>query len=343
MIDEKITVNKLALQAGVSAATVSRVLNHRELVTKSTIQKVEKAIAELNYTMKVDKSKKPNREIIIINVPTFENFFFHEIIKGAKTSASNHGYNLLINQEALNLNMVDSFLRLLKTSHAVGLIILNSIADETLKIISDAIPVVQCCEYNKNLDVPYVSIDDMSAAQSAVDYIITSGYRKVALINGPAHAKYSVERQAGFETALALAGIETPRNWIIQLPDVNYEMAISAANQLLSAENRPNAIFAISDIYAASVINVAKRYNISIPHSLVVVGFDNVEVSVISNPSITTVNLPKFQIGFMGCEMLCGLIENPEDRPQNVILPTELIIRESTLASPSRPYHGGFI
>lgn len=190
---------------------------------------------------------------------------------------------------------------------------------------------VQCCEYNEEATYPYVSIDDFTAAENATNYLISCGCTKLAFINGPATFKYANKRYEGFSSALSKAEISIPPNWVVQLPEINYEMAYSAVCRILNSETRPNAFFTISDIFAAAVIRAAKRFHLHVPKDIMVVGFDNIDLSSMTSPSLTTVNQPGFQQGYSACELLLKIIENPSVTPRSLLLDAELIIRESTM------------
>ena len=131
-------------------------------------------------------------------------------------------------------------------------------------------------------------------------------------------------------TALQKAEVMIPKQCIVQLPEVSYEMAYAAICRLLNSDSRPNAFFTISDIFAAAVIRAAKRFHLHVPRDILVVGFDNIELSSMTPPYITTVNQTKFQMGYTACEMLLELLEEPQEEMKSLILDTELIIREST-------------
>ncbi len=332
MKKEKITISDIAGKSGVSPATVSRVLNHRDLVKLETIQQVERAMAELGYLSESGSKGIPEPEpLIIMNVPGLDNVFYLKILAGARVSATAHGYQLLINDAPINSSSIHSFTELLRQVHASGVILLNHVPEEQLNLIHAVCPLVQCCEYNADSDYPYVSIDDYESAKMATEYLISSNCNKIALINGPRTFKYAVNRQAGFLDALRQADITIPQDWIVQLPDVNYQMAYSAVCRLLNSDVRPNAFFVISDIFAAAVIRAAKRFNLNVPQDILVVGFDNIDFSMMTNPTITTVNQPSFQIGYSAAELLMESIEHPDIPPKSLTLDTELIIRESTV------------
>lgn len=329
-MSNKITAVQIAEKANVSPATVSRVLNHRELVKSHTIQKVEAAMKELGFTFSVSETASfKEQPIIVLNIPGMENVFYQEIIRGVQVSAKAHGCYLLIHESPLKRSTLDDFCNLLLRVDAAGTIILNKISEDSLEKIRGIVPLVQCCEYNENANYPYVSIDDCQAAEMATEYLISCGRNKLAMINGPSSFKYAVKRQEGFLQALQNAQISVPKQWVVQLPEINYEMAYAAICRLLNADVKPNAFFTISDVFAAAAIRAAKRFKLRVPEDIMIVGFDNIEFSMMTTPSITTVNQPKLQMGYTACEMLMELIENSHEEIKSILLETELVIRES--------------
>lgn len=328
----KVTVAAIAKQAGVSPATVSRVLNNRcDLVKPNTIEQVLSTARELGYTIPEVKPTVPREEpVIIINIPSVNNIFYSQVIQGASASANAHGCHLIINQAPLDLGYIQSFFNLIKRVNAAGIILTGPVSASILEQINRIVPIVQCCEYNPEANLPFVSIDDFRSAQTATEYLIERGYYKIAFINGPSNYKYSRDRQRGFLAAIENANITIPRSWMPGLPEVNYEMAYATVCQLLASETKPNAFFTVSDIYAAAVIRAARRYHYKIPQDIIVIGFDNTEISTVCTPSITTVSQPRFQMGYTACEILLEKINDPSMEPRSILLETELIIREST-------------
>ncbi len=247
-------------------------------------------------------------------------------------SAQAQGYNLLIHVTPINRNTIRSFLSLLRSANAAGVILVSCIHESLLEQIRAIAPLIQCCEYNEQADYPYVTIDDVAAAEMATEYLLSCGRNKISLINGPYSFNYARKRQEGFLNVLHRKDIFIPQNWIVSLPEINYEMAYSAVCRLLNSDPCPNAFFVISDIFAATVIRAAKKYNLNIPRDIMVVGFDNIAFSMLTTPSITTVSQPSFQEGYSSCEILIEMIHAPNVAPKPLILGTELIIRESTSA-----------
>jgi len=326
------SISEIASLAGVSSATVSRVLNNQEAVKPELFDKVcaalrSKGVEPSEVILQTSSSGK----LILFALPFDFNSFFNEIIKGAKASAVQHGYQMLILQEHINANTYPGFEKTIKNLKISGLITLNHINAGLMEKLVDLLPVVQCCDYDLSSSrVSTVTLDDQKTAKNAVDYLFSCGRRRIAFMSGPLRYSDNFYRKEGYLQSLRANGLEPSPNWIIHLPEVNYNMAFSSAAQLLSQPVRPDAFIAISDLFACAIINAARRLGLSIPEDLMVIGYDNVDYSMISSPTITTINTPKFQLGYTACEILVERILNPNAAVQHISLPSELIIREST-------------
>ena len=268
--------------------------------------------------------------VIVVNIPGINNTFYNDILKGIQTSGKMHGCHILIHESSLGSGSIDSFCSLLRDIKATGVIIMNTLKQEYLDRIHAVAPIVQCSEYNDQADYPYVTIDDYAAARIATQHLLRCGCNKIAIINSSLNNRYARMRQQGFLDTMQEAGNTVPQNWIIQLPEIDYKLAYSAVARLLNEDVRPNAFFAVSDIYAVAVIRAAKKYDLDIPRNLMIVGFDNLDITTMTCPSITTISQASYQAGYSSCELLMDIIEQPELIPKPIILDTELILREST-------------
>ncbi len=325
-------VNEIAKAAGVSPATVSRVINHRELVKQNTIDKVESAMLELGYDLGAITVKKIDKKILLVHLPRGNNAFYEQILQGIITLADAQGYNIILSHKVISNNTIDEFIQLLRNVNACGIILLSRLPLNLLNALHTICPIVQCCEYNEESELPYVTIDDYAAAKSATNFLISAGRNKIAFLNGPKEFHYSRARLAGFQDTLAEHDLSIPSSWIMQVPQINYDMAYSMVNQLLSSEQLPNAIFAASDVMAAAAINAARKNRFKVPRDIMIMGFDNIDICQITRPTITTVSQPTSQIGYTACELLLERI-NGEEQLKSMKLPTELIIRESAVAN----------
>ena len=344
MKSRKVTVYDIAKTAGVSPATVSRALAHPEQVQAATRKRITDVANELNFSKRIyrqegtaDSGISPSlsgdsmHKNILFCLPNFQNPFYSDLIDGAFSAASNLGCHALAGAYNITDMNIDSFLFMVHQFHFQGVIYSSAISDSLLTRLSEEIPLVQCSEYNSTIkDVSYVSIDDTLAEQHATQYVLSTGHTKVALMTSSFQYQYSKHRMQGFSAAMNERGFTVPSEWIIQLPRVDYAIAYDAALKLLSSENVPNAVIAVSDIYAAGCINAARTLGLSVPGDLIVAGFDNLEISSSTMPAITTINQPRFQLGYNACQILVNEIDDPESPKQHLFLPAELVIREST-------------
>lgn len=330
-MSSKPTIALIAQEARVSPATVSRVINHQGIVKGETYTRVVEVLRRLNYPFYGEPgARKEDGGLILLNLPSFDNPFYSEVVSGAKTSAARHGYHLLINSSHINSSTLPTLIELLNLTKAAGLITLNHVPPDILMKLNNIRPLVQCCEYDENLDLPFVSIDDLSGARQMVEYLLSTGRRRIAFICGPARYKYARHRLQGYQSALAAAGVPSDPDLIVQLPEVRYDLAISSAMQMLNSSNPPDSFFTSSDVYAMAAIRAAHLAGRRVPQDVMVTGFDNIEFCSMTIPSITTINQPKTQLGFMACELLLEKITMPDSPNKKVLLETELIIREST-------------
>ena len=331
-MSKKFTYQELSKISGISISTISRVLNKSPLVKEDTRRKVLDSLASFGVDVaEYNLALSPSDNLIIFNVPSLKNPFYLPIVEAARNSAYIHGYSLLINEDPLDDDTIESFLRLLKKSRAVGLICCNSISQKNLKKLADSIPTVTCCEAEYSSLVPFVSIDDENASYNAVRYIASIGKKRIAMINGPESFKYAREGFKGYLKALEDENIAFDSSIVSSVgADMDFEAAKALAIHMLNSSNPPDAFFCISDVLAAAAIKASLERGYKIPSDIAVVGFDNIIISQIMNPTITTVHQPTSQIGSIALEMLVKLINKDCDFLNTIHLNTELIIREST-------------
>lgn len=332
MNSSKMSISEIAQRTGMSNATVSRVLNHPELVNQETARLILNTMESMNYIPRSVK-RKEEKKLILINVPEISNPFYSEVINGIIASANNHSYRTLISQDNLSdSDSIENFIALVKSIKSFGVVLCSPLSQKHYSQIGAILPIVQCCEYNSE-NYSYVSIDDFQAAYSAMKHIYSQGKHKIAFVNGSLSFKYARERQHGYEAFLQQFHLPAAESWSINLPKINYDMAFASVCQMLTSGNPPDAIFASSDLFAAAAIKAARLHHMKVPDDLVVVGFDNINISTISDPAITTISQPCFQLGYTAGEMLHEHIVSPKKEQQHVLLNAELIIRESSVRS----------
>lgn len=327
----KVTINDIAEKAGVSIATVSRILNQKGVVKPSTQKKVLQAMEELQYDTTLVNASASCR-LLLAFIPDFANPFYARIIDGIQQTAHENNFEIFLVQTKDIYSNSSYFFNLVKSGNFSGVLWISTIPPiDLLTAISHHCPSVMCCEYPDKYETSYVSIDDISSAYKAVNYLISTGCRKIGLINCSLKYKYARHRREGYLKALNDVGLSLRPEWNISIPYINYRLAYSSVLQVLNSDHLPDAFFACSDVFASAAINAARHCHIKVPEELSVIGFDNVETSRITSPTITTISQPAFQLGQQSCSMLIEKISNPSIvSSKHLLLDTELIIRGST-------------
>ena len=326
----KVTITDIANKAGVSIATVSRILNRKDTVSLSTKHKVLQAMDELGYDSNQIKSVSSYQTILTF-VPDFANPFYARIIDGIQQTAHENDFEVfLIPTKDIYLDHVH-LTNLVKKGGFKGVLWLSSSPPpDLLNLISRYCPMAMCCEYPDDYECSYISIDDVTAAYKAVNYLISTGCKNIGFVNCSLKYKYARHRREGYLKALESARLPLHPEWNITIPSIDYTLAHSAISQALNTEQRPDAFFTCSDVFAAAAINAAQQHGIRVPEDISVIGFDNVETSRMTLPTITTIRQPCFQLGQQSCSILLEKILNPSAPDRQILLNTEFIIRDST-------------
>ena len=334
-MSSKPTIENISKATGFSPATISRVLNHPELVNDNTRIKVINAMRDLGYKQ-TQRSPSPDKGsskgLIVIEVPWLDNPFYSEIIRGIQVSATAKGYDVSICWTHGSELDIRRFVNLCNYTQASGTIVLSPMEESTLLELESICPVVQCCEFNPAVaSIPYVTIDDYSAARKAIEYLVACGCSKLSILRGPTTFKYARERYRAFMDVVEEKQLEFKKEWICKIPDNSYDLAYADACNLLAGPALPDAIFCCSDIFAAAAIAAAGKYQINVPNQLQVIGFDNIEISKMLVPALTTVSQPRYQMGFTAASLLLQRMKDVST-PDQISLEAQLIIRGSTLA-----------
>jgi DNA-binding LacI/PurR family transcriptional regulator len=250
--------------------------------------------------------------MILALMPNVSNPFYARVVKGIEDVAHKNGYNVMLCNTDSDINREKAYLELLKNRLADGVIFMAPVmSKEELTLIGQNYPVIQCCEYIEGAGVSYVSIDNFSAAYKAVKHLIGLGHKKIGLISCENNFVSTKQREAGYKKALEDSGIEF--------------------DEKLTMEERPTAIFAISDIMAIGAIRAIKEEGLKVPEDIAVVGFDDISFASMYDPMLTTISQPKYDLGCVAMELLIKHISGKLEEPQRIFLEHELIIRESTV------------
>jgi LacI family transcriptional regulator, repressor for deo operon, udp, cdd, tsx, nupC, and nupG len=324
-------IQEVAKQAGVSVATVSRVLNGQNTVSSKTRLKVEEAIKKLNYEPSLlgRNLRKTESRLLLILIPTISNPFYLEIIKGIEQVAISQNYNILLCESDSNPEKENIYFDLVRKKMADGIISMDPAVNvETLKKLSEQYAIIQCSEYEECSGIPYVTIDNEEASYRAVKHLIQIGHKKIALMNSDEKYLYARQRKMGYKRALEENGITLKDEYIIHTQHLGFENGQQAMKKILNLQDRPTAVFAVSDLLAIGALKEINASGLHVPNDIAVVGFDKIDFSNMTNPTLTTIAQPMKRMGTVAARMLIDKIKGEE--VESIILDHELVIREST-------------
>ncbi|WP_313893409.1 LacI family DNA-binding transcriptional regulator [Psychrobacillus sp.] len=324
-------IQQVAKQAGVSVATVSRVMNGQNTVSSKTRIKVEEAIKSLNYEPSILGRNLRNSEsrIFLILIPSISNPFYLEIIKGIEYIALSQNYNILLCETDSNPEKENIYFDLVRKKMADGIISMDPAVNiETLKVLAEKYSIIQCSEYSTDSGIPYVTINNEEASYRAVKHLIQIGHKKIALMNSDGKFLYSRQREEGYQRALEEHGLSLNDDYIFYTKHLGFEHGQQAMKKILALQDRPTAVFAVSDLLAIGALKEVNASGLHVPNDIAVVGFDKIDFSSMTNPTLTTIAQPMYKMGTVAAEMLIEKIKGNE--VDSVILDHELVIREST-------------
>jgi LacI family repressor for deo operon, udp, cdd, tsx, nupC, and nupG len=335
------TIYEVAKRAGVSTATVSRVMSgQKNVVSATTRRRVLKVVDEMGYipnaaakNLRTLKTRK-----ILVTVPDISNPFFSLILQGIEDAAQREGYAVLVGDTQHNPEREDRYAQMLRQKECDGLIFLgHRLPTAAEQLIASAgpkcAPVVNGCEFSSQLGVPSVHIDNAKAAYEAMDYLYKLGHRRIGVVSGPLASPLSRDRLRG-TNACAKAQDALDRLAVVN-GDFSIASGVSGAERLLQAKHPPTAIFCFNDEMAMGVVETARRRGVRVPEHLSVVGFDDIRFSRHIDPPLTTVAQPMREIGEGCVRLLLEILNGHTLEPVSVTLPHELTIRAST-APPRR-------
>ena len=325
-------IKDVARVAGVSVATVSRVINQDKGVSEATIERVKKAIAETHYIPNTfgRNLRKTKSDMILVLFPTLSNPFYSTILKGIEDRAAELGYGILICVTHHDDAVEKKYLNMLRTKQVDGVISLYStMAKKEINDLAVDFPFVQCCEYTDGAKVSYVMIDNKRAAEEATRYFIEKGHKNIGMISGNFYLSSEAQREEGYREALKSAGIPF-RPEYIRKSNYRPESGMETCRELLELENPPTAILAVSDMLAIGAIRYLTSVGMEAGKGVEVIGFDNASIARFYVPSISTVAQPRYDLGTTSVDLIVEKIVSLRSITKKIILPHELIFREST-------------
>ncbi|WP_407344148.1 LacI family DNA-binding transcriptional regulator [Pengzhenrongella phosphoraccumulans] len=328
----KTTISDVARVAGVSVATVSKVLNDRYGVAVGTAARVQSVIDDLGYESSlVARSLRSRRTNVIgVLVADFEPFST-ELLKGISRAVRGSGYELLAysggGRAGSNVGWERRYL-----SRLGGTLIDGAILVTPTVVDGDyAIPVVAVDPHTGPSDLPTVDSDNRAGAVLATEYLLGLGHRRIGFLGGRPDLKSARLREEGYRSSLERAGIAFDPD-LVRVAGYREDTADQPARELLSLAEPPTAIFAANDLSAIRTMDVARELGRVVPDDLSVIGFDNVPESALTTPPLTTISQPIQRMGFEAMRLIIDLIDGREVLEPHRRLPTALVERGSCRA-----------
>ena len=331
------TIQDVARQANVSAATVSRALSSPERVSESTRVRISAAIHATGYTLNqaARSLRQRSARTILVALPDIRNHFFSTILDAVEREATSRGYSMLVANLYLGNDTARRLQDYMLSNRADGLLLLDGSLDpEALCAIAlppYSVPLVVACEEVPTTHFNTVVTDNAQAAERATRHLLDLGHRRIGHIMGPENNSVARDRLAGFRLAMERAGEPVMPKWLFR---GNFEMAsgFTAAARFAAMADRPTAIFAANDESAIGFLSGLRQHGLECPRDISVVGFDDLGVAAHYTPPLTTMRQPRETLGRIAAETLIDMLEETATvrEPVRIVLNSELIVREST-------------
>lgn len=329
------SLTSVAKMAGVSIATVSRVINNISNVNPETRVKVEKAIKTLNYrpnrVAKRLRNKNASSNLLGVLIPDIQNPFYVDVLRGIEDVASANNYAIIMCNFSQDEKKEAMYLEILQSESVDGLIAAPAHEHDpnVIRVVKSGLPMVCVDRGLVGVDVDLVGAENRNGAYEAVDHLIKKGYERIAYISGMKQIPSSQQREKGFVSALKDNGLKVDRN-LIKYSDSRHDSSMRLCGELLDMKNPPDAIFTGNNLITLGALETIHKRGLNIPEEVAIVGFDDMYWSISLNPPLTAVRQPAYEIGKRSAELLIQRITDPSRSTVNMILKTELMVRSSS-------------
>lgn len=329
-------IRDVAKAAGVSVATVSKVLNGYTTVNQQTKEKVLRIVKETRFTPNSAARALVGRRSMTIGMfltTGLANPFFAHILTGMEQSLKTMGYDLIYLTQ-IHWSKEYSFVRHCQSRNVEGVVVFGLQRDDMdfSELIDSGIPALFIDLDVKDQRTGYISSDNETGVRDAIRYLTGLKHRRIGFLSGIENTYVSRHRMLGYRAGLEEAGIPYEERFVVA-SDFEKEGGYRAMKQLLALETRPTAVICSSDTGAVGAIQAIREAGLSVPGDISVVGFDDIDLASHVHPALTTVRQDTRAIGRQAIELLDGLITDEGMEPPAAIVPTSLVVRESCAAA----------
>lgn len=333
----KITIVDVAKACNVSVATVSRVINGNYPVKKETKEKVLKIIEELQYkpnTQARDLIKKQSSTIGVV-VPSISNMFFTNVINGIENYFEDSQYSIFLCTTEHDKDKEISRINELICRNVAGIIVVDpgrdNVKSKYFEKIAESVPMVFVNRHSESSYISSVFNDQENGARIAINYLLSKKHKNIAFIRGDNSYSYDIKEKVYKEMMNDINNFK--EEFIVNMGHGNSIQTVNKSMEegikLLSSNKNITGIFACNDLMAIGIMNACKKLNIKIPTDLSIVGYDNIELSEMVEPKLTTIDQNMFSLGENAAVLLNEKIENNNEYSKSIVLSNHLIKRET--------------
>lgn len=326
------TIKDVAQEAGVSIATVSRVLNEQSGVSKELVEQVKTAVQKLHYQPNAIARALKNSESRSIGliIPDIENPFFPALVRGVEDAMQEIGYAVILCNTDGQADAEQRYIKFLLSKQVDGILFVGNLNFEHNPWLG-ALPVPMVLLDRKILGAPFstVMVDNELGAFMAVEHLIKQGRHHIAIISGKSQSPISIDRVSGAVRALTMYGYPCSEQNILN-SSFTFEGGYQAVSQLITSKSLFDGIFAANDMMAIGAIECLTKYGRQVPDDVAVVGFDDIRLATWYKPSLTTIRQPVYEMGQVAVKSLLEQLTDGKAEPSDKILKPELIIRRSS-------------
>ncbi len=331
----KVTLKTIAQEAGLSITTVSRALAGYDDVNEDTRRRIVAIAERLGYQPNLAarhlRSKQTHTIGMVIPLTSyFSDPFFMELLSGVGRQAAEYGYDLLLSAQQPGEEELSAYRRMVASSRIDGVVLARVLVDDPriafLKEVRH--PFVAFGRSNAN-DYPYIDVDGATGVYRLVGHLIERGHRRIAMILSPRKLAFTATRFEGYQRALHEAGLPIAQQYIVE-SDLTQEGGCTVAQRLLDLASPPTAIVACNDAMAIGAMQAIRACGLTVGRDIAVAGFDDIPTAAFTDPPLTTVRQPIYDIGRRALDMLiCAIRRQPLDEAHVLLVP-ELIVRQSS-------------
>src|SRR5712671_749000 len=327
------TMREVAKKAGVSPATVSRVLNKTQYIAPETEQRVLAVVRQLNYYKNVHARRLATGQSDLFGLVISEiaNPYFPEIIRGFQASAWDRGFDVLLLNTEYQQVRTESVIRKLIESDVRGVAIMTSSLDKraTAELTAAGVGVVFCNLGPPERLISNISIDYQSGISQAIEHVVKLGHRRAAVMAGPGNNRTAITIKQALVT-----GLNERKMNPFPVIECNYRVdsGASAVRAILSQPEIPTVIFCGSDLIAMGAMTALEEEGVQVPEDVSVVGIDDISFAFLARPPLTTISVPREHLGVIAFEALEKVLKLKQRKGADYYLGTELVVRKSTAA-----------